>query len=297
MQSTNHLIIIDPRTTKRLKNQENNWIPVPLIMAFIREKGNIIDYEIPITGNFKNPQFHLKDVILDLLRNIFVQPATLPYKVHVKNVETEIEKSLIFNWNMRQCSLSPAQEKFIAKLAHFLLKNPGADIAVHPMSYEIKEKEYILFFEAKKVYYKLANNINAKSFNSEDSEKVDAMSVKDSAFVHYLDKQVNDSMLYTIQEKCKILIDSSVINAELERINKERETAFIHYFKERGLENRVKISTYENIIPYNGFSYYKIEYQGEFPESLIKAYKKMYEFNDKAPRKKFEQERKESGNP
>jgi hypothetical protein len=264
-------------------------------MAFIREKGNIIDYEIPITGNFNNPKFHLKDAIFDLLRNIFVQPATIPYKVHVKNVESEIEESLILQWNMRQYSLSPAQEKFIEKMADLLLKNPEAHITVYPKSYEIKEKEYILFFEAKKVFYELANKITAQSFNEEDSEKVDNMSVKDSVFVHYLEKHVNDSMLFTIQEKCKALVDSSVINAKLEWINKQRETAFMHYFKKKELEKRVEISTCENIIPYNGFSYYSIEYQGEFPESLTRAYKKMYEINDKAPRKKFEQERKESG--
>ncbi len=75
--------------------------------------------------------------------------------------------------------------------------------------YANKEKEYILFFEAKKIFYLLTNNINARSFNEEDSEKVDKMSAKDSVFVQYLNKQVNDSMLFTIQEKCSVLIDSA----------------------------------------------------------------------------------------
>ncbi len=43
------------------------------------------------------------------------------------------------------------------------------------------------------------------------------------------------------------------------------------------------------------FHIYKIDYKGEFPESLIKAYQKMNELNDEAPRKKFKQERKKSG--
>ena len=32
--------------------------------------------------------------------------------------------------------------------------------------------------------------------------------------------------------------------------------------------------------------------KGEYPESLIKAYQKMNELNEKAPRKKFKEERK-----
>jgi len=77
-----------------------------------------------------------------------------------------------------------------------------------------------------------------------------------------------------------------------EQLNEARESAFITYFKKREVEKRVKISTGENIIPYNGFSFYKIEYKGEFPEYLIKAYQQMNELNNEAPRKKFRKERK-----
>ena len=63
INSDNHLLVIDPRVTKRLRNKDTKWIPSPLIMSFIRERGNVIDYEIPITGNLKNPKFHLHDVI------------------------------------------------------------------------------------------------------------------------------------------------------------------------------------------------------------------------------------------
>ena len=57
------------------------------------------------------------------------------------------------------------------------------------------------------------------------------------------------------------------------------------------MDNRVKILKGEQVVPYNGFSFYKIEYKGEFPESLIKAYHNMNELNNEAPRKKFKQER------
>ena len=104
--------------------------------------------------------------------------------MEVKNIETEIEKTLTLKWKMRQNSLLPVQEKFIEKMADFLIKNPDASITFYPQHYAIKEKEYILFFEAKKKYFLITNNKNAQSFNAEDSAKVDNMSVKDSLFVH-----------------------------------------------------------------------------------------------------------------
>ena len=292
INSKNHLVIVDPGTSKRVRNKDTKWIPVPLIMTFIRERGNYIDYEIPITGSLKDPKFHLSDVIFDLLENIFVKPPSTPYIVYVKNVENEIEKSITLKWEMLNNSILPVQVKFIEDMADFLVRNPEASITVYPQQYSIKEKEYILFFEAKKKYFLVVNNKNTRSFNEADSIKVDKMSVKDSLFVRYLDKQINDSTIFTIQEKCTRIIDSSVVNNKFEQLNSEREITFITYFKNREVEDQVITFKGKNVIPYNGFSFYKIEYKGDFPGSLIKAYQQLDVLNNEAPRKKFKQERK-----
>jgi len=294
LKSDNHLLVIDPCVTRRIKNKDTKWIPSPLIMSFIREGGNIIDYEIPITGNLKDPKFHLQDLVFDILGNIFVKPATIPYRAQVKFLENEIEKSLTLQWEMRQSSQTPNQEKFVNKMVDFLIKNPEASIVVYPIQYSEKEKEYIKFFEAKKKYFLLSKDKNAQFLSEEDSLKVDKMSIKDSSFVHFLNKQVDDTMLFTIQEKCYSYIGSSLINTRFIELNKEREDVFMAYFKKKNVESRVKIHTAESKIPYNGFSFFKIVYKGELPESLIKAYRKMNELNNIAPRNRFKKERKKN---
>jgi hypothetical protein len=294
IKSVNHLVVLDPRVTKRLRNKDNKWIPIPLIMFFIRERGNVIDYEIPITGNLRNPKFYLWDVILDILGNIFIKPPTTPYRMEVDNIENEIEKSLTLKWNMRLSSLWLEQRHFIERMADFLEKNPTASITIHPEQYEIKEKEYILFFEAKKKYFLLTHNKKLQSFSAEDSEKVDKMSVKDSSFVNYLNNKIKDSIVFTIQEKCTRIIDSATVNAKFEELKRERKNVFVSYFKKRKVEGQLRILSDENVIPYNGFSFYKIEYEGEFPEFLIKAYQQMNEFNNEAPRKKFKKDRQKT---
>jgi hypothetical protein len=294
IKSINHLVILDPRLTKRIRNKDTKWIPAPLIMALIRERGNVIDYLIPITGNLKDPDFHLSDVIFDLLGNIFIKPPSTPYIMAVKNIETEIEKTLTLKWMMRQNRLLPVQGKFIEKMADFLIRNRNASITFYPQHYAIKEKEYILFFEAKKKYFLVINNKNDHTFNAEDSAKVENMSVKDSSFVLYLKSHIKDSLIFTIQEECTQIIDSSSVNAKFNQLIKERETAFISYFKKKGVDKQIEISNSEFVIPYNGFSFYKIEYNGEIPESLIKAYQEMNELNNEVPRKKYKQERKKT---
>ena len=263
-------------------------------MSFIRERGNVIDYEIPITGNLKDPKFRLHDVIFDILGNIFVKPATIPYRAEVKYLENTIDKSISLQWEMRHSEQLPDQEKFVNKMVDFLNHNPEASIAVYPIQYAEKEKEYIGFFEAKKKYFLLSKDKNAQFLNKEDSLKVDKMSALDSLFVHYLNKQVNDTMLFTVQAKCIKFIGSSFINDKFKLLNEERERSFILPFKKKNVENRVKIYPGENEIPYNGFSFYKIVYKGEFPESLLKAYHEINELNKVAPRKRFEKEREKN---
>ncbi len=291
IKSNNHLLIIDPRVGDRLRNKNSTWLPMRLIMFFVRERGNVIDYEIPITGNLKKPNFKLKDVIFDVLENVFVKPVTTRYGVEVRNVETEIEKSLSLKWEMKNSKLTSQQEDFLKRMADFLEENEGATITVNPQRYERKEKEYILFFEAKKKYYIKYNKKNDKSFDEEDSLKVEKMSIKDSLFVTYLNEQTHDPMLFTIQDKCTKIIGLKSVNAKFKNLNKERLNVFTNYFKDNGTEKRIKVGNGKNIIPYNGFSFYEIYYKGDYPEYLLKAYRKMNELNNKSPRKKFKRER------
>lgn len=292
IKSTNHLVIIDPRTTKRIKNKDAKRIPLPLILTFIREKGNVIDYEIPVTGNLKDPKFHLHYVIFDLLKNIFVKPASTPYRLNVKNAESEIEKSISMMWGTRQTDLLPDQEKFIEQTSDFLIKTPGAILKIYPSLYALKEKEYILLFEAKKKYFLEKNKKNSLAFTSDDSVNIEKMSVKDSLFVNYLNNKTKDTLIYTIQEKCTGIVDSILVNTRFNELNIKREKSFMRFFKKKGVDNRVKILKSVNGVPYNGFSFYKFDYEGGFPEYLTKAYLKMNNLNSEAPRKKFKEERR-----
>jgi len=294
IQSENHLVILDPRRTRRVRNKDKKWLPLPLIMSLVRERGNVIDYQIPITGNLKNPKFHLHDVLMDLLENIFVKPATAHYRLEVKNIESEIEQTHMLKWEMRQNSLSPSQENFIKKMVDFLEKNPETSIEVYPMHYAEKEKEYIGFFEAKKKYFLLTNPVQSKSFSEDDSERVDKMSAKDSLFDRYLNKHLHDSLLFTVQEKCVAFVGSAIIDSKFTRLNNDREMAFIQEFEKGVVKNRVKMHAGENTIPYNGFSYFRIAYKGELPKALLRAYHKMNELNNEAPRDKYKKDRRNS---
>ncbi len=291
IKSTNHVVMIDPRVTRRIRNDNTKWLPMPMIMAFVRERGNVIDYSVPITGNLKDPKFHIRDVVFDVVKNIFVKPATTPYRMEVKNVETEIEKSLTVKWEMQQHILTPHQKKFVKKISTFLKDTPEATLIVQPYEYASKEGEYILFYETKKKFF-LLNRENKKDFTEEDSLAVSMMSVKDPGLVRHISKNLSDTVMFTLHEKCLNFVGKEIVYNQMKQLVKNRETAFRKMFIANGTESQVSIQATQNDIPFNGFSYFKLEYPGKIPRSLEKAYQRMIDLNDEIPRKKYLNRRK-----
>ena len=294
IQSNNHLLVIDPRVNKRIKNKNSNWLPLRLIMFFVRERGNVIDYEIPITGNLNKPNFIYKDIIFDALENVFVKPATTSYRTQVNNTEYEIEKSMFIKWDMHKSALSSSQINFLEDIADLLKEDPKLSISVHPMPYTEKEKEYILFFEAKKNYVLSKEHRTVKSLCEDDTISIDKMSNKDSLFINYLNSKMGSKLPYTVQEKCLNLLGNDYITKKLNELNTSRKNAFKQYFKDNGISKKVTMHQTTDNIPFNGFSFFKIDYKGDIPKSLQKAYERINELNNEPPRKKFKKTREKS---
>jgi hypothetical protein len=265
---------------------------MPLIMALVRERGNVIDYKIPITGNLKNPKFHLRDVLTDVVENIFVKPPTTPYRFDVKNLENKIEKSLHVTWEMHQYKLLDNQETFLKEVSEFLKSNPQATISVYPMVYSEKEKEYILFYETKKKYYLKQHHKDQKSFSKKDSMFVENMSVKDHTLVHTLSKGLSDTVMFTLQEKCYNYVSHKTVTKKLNDLKEKRKNTFLSFFVKDGTDKQIKIHKSVSEIPFNGFSYFKLNYQHDVPTALKDAYQKMTELNDKVPRRKYKKYRR-----
>lgn len=285
IRSENHLLIMDPSVAKRVNKKDTRWIPVPFIMSLVRSSGNAIDFQIPIAGDLNDPKFRIWPIIGEVVRNILVKPVSSGYLYHVKQVEQEIDKSQSLTWEMRQTELRPLQEKFVNRMAAYLKDNEEASITISPVHYAEKEKEYILLFEAKQKYFLQSGNLTGKVLSEEDSIFVDNMSVKDSLFIHYLDKVTAQSRMFTLQEKCNSIIKKEIVQKRFLELVDKREKSFKDSFG--ALASRVKFGKEVSMVPFNGFSYYKIDYPGEIPKSLTKAYQQMGELNEKAPRKKY----------
>jgi hypothetical protein len=217
---------------------------------------------------------------------------TIPYGIKLRTAEGEIENSLTLEWGMRQHELRNKQKHFIKTMAEFLDKNKTTSITVYSTEYALKEKEQILFFEAKKKYF-VSIRGRTEAFTNEDSSAVNKMSIKNVAFMHFLKKGrgAGDTLMFTIQDKCNFYLANNLVNSEYEKLVRERDRVFKEFFVNNGTMDRVKFHSTNDSIPYGGFSCYKITYHGPVPESLQRAYRAMHELNNEGPRKKYADDR------
>lgn len=291
INSENRLVLVDPRFANRIKNDENKWIPVPIAMALIRERGNVIDYEIPIKGNLKDPDFKLRDVFFDLLKNIITKPLTAPYGIKVKILEKEMEKTLTLNWEKHNDDLTRNQEQVLEKIAKFLKENEDSKITIQPFNYVQKDREHILMFEAKKKYYLFKNKMKEKLFSSKDSIAVARMSIKDVGFEKYLNQKVEHNNLFTAQHKAEKLFDEKFIDNKNNELIALRKKKFLSFFTDKKINKKINFGSIQNVIPFNGFTFYEITYNGIFPDYLLTAFEEMDELDNENPRKKYKRVR------
>ena len=291
IKSDNRLTLIDPRAGKRVKKNDTRWIPVPLIFAILRERGNVIDYEIPIKGDLNNPKFNFWDPVLDVLGNIFIKPPTLPYGLHVRNVENKLEKTMNIKWTPHAHQLSMGTDKFVKRMAEFLEDNADAKLNIHSYVHEDKERELITVYEAKKLYFLHNNGKKKKNYTINDSLEVEKMATKNTRFLAYLNDRISDPLLYTVQHKSMNIVGEQTVDRKYTRLLANRKKHFVSYFPEN-MRARLDFQAPKSEVPFNGQSLYEISYKGDVPENLREDYSKYNDLNDDLPRKYFKKKRK-----
>ena len=269
INSDNHLIIINPTTMEKVKKQGAKNVPVPLIMAFVRNWDRRIDIEIPITGNLRDPKFNVWDVIFDVIANIFVKPPTFPFRATEQEAKEEKEEFEMLEWKPMQAGLEDDQEEQLRKISRYLFFHPRSHLTISPKNFTDKEKESILLFEAKKKYYMDANNL--KSISREDSVTIFQMSIKDSGVIRYLNKHANPTgLVFGTYDQCRILVGSKKIEEEYDQLLAARKKEVEDYFGEKKVKERITIEKGESVVPATGFSHYIFKYSGEVPEEVKK---------------------------
>jgi hypothetical protein len=280
IQSENHLRIFEPHSDKRVNDPKVKHKPLPLLLFFLNERGNTIDYELPITGDLKKPDYHPALIMTGLLRSLLVNTPNPQYSMEVSYTEPPPVKFHAIQFDFNDAMPAGDQSAFMKELNHALKDDHDLKISITPFEFRSSEFENALFFEAKKLYYLDLKGKPESGFDLNDSIFVEGLSVKDPLFMQYLEKHAPSSLYPTRQEACLLLTGESRINNKLEDLRNARRKNFLDLFDE-DLRTRISFAPIESGIPFNGFSEYRVSYNKNIPDSLTEEYQKLADKNEK----------------
>ncbi len=258
--SSNHLQVANATLATKVKKDDTKKFPIRVALFFVRDVDREIDLTIPITGNLNNPKYHLRSAIIQVIRNLFVKPPSFPV-LKVKSVLAIENKNYdLVEWPLMSSKMNFIHEAQLRKISRYLFFHPKERITVIPCYFESREKEALLFFEAKKRFFCLQNHKPESLFSGKDSAETNRLSIKNRAFVHYLNLQNNASSEFTTQGKCLLLIGQAKVNEDYLRLNNERKRYLESYFKEHNEPEHLTFGKTVSEIPASGFSHYRLYY-------------------------------------
>ncbi|MBA3647948.1 MAG: DUF748 domain-containing protein [Chitinophagales bacterium] len=271
INSDNHLLIINPTRADKVKNEGTKHIPMPIVLFLVRNLHRKIDITLPITGDLNNPKYHWRDVIWDVIANIFLKPPAFPYTSSVEKQKKDKEDFIMMEWKPMQTALNDDQKGQLRKISRYMFFHPNSHLTISPKYFEEKEKEAMLFFESKKKFYAAQNNIKQAALSIDDSVAITKLSIKDSSFVRYLDRLTNHSGLeFTVQGKCMKLIGAGVVNKKYAAILVNRKKTIMDFFDNKKTSDRITFNHGIITIPPSGFTNYIFQYKGDEPEAIKK---------------------------
>ena len=78
LRSKNRAVIEGVRLGARVESDRATSLPVPLAVTLLKSRGGVIDLDLPLSGSFEDPSFHLGRAIGKALRNVVLKTVTSP---------------------------------------------------------------------------------------------------------------------------------------------------------------------------------------------------------------------------
>jgi hypothetical protein len=227
--SDNKLEIRKIEVGKKVKNSTAFDLPLRLAVAILRDPQGNINLDVPVEGNLDDPEYKLGKVIWGIIKNILVKAATSPYKLlaHAIKADEDDLKSIKFDY--LSDSLTRRQQRNLSTIARVLKLKPELKINLVYLPGNPDETEMLAAFEAKKRYVLKIDSTREDEPTAAQIKQIEALSINDSSFVNYLNRNLLFEGSLPPIEKCKRLIGRRRIDSRMEALINSRKRLITDY--------------------------------------------------------------------
>ena len=267
IQSTNFVDVFKVNVGKKHKNLKVKYnVPLKLALYILKDKDDKINFDLPVKGNIKDPQFSYKKIIFKTVVNLMVKVALSPVKFLAGSLGLNPDKMESIALIPLQTDLTAEQYTQMNALSTIFKKKPDM---VLTLTQFVNLKESIPEYSLYKTKYSYLNSIHADSDSliSPTFDDIQQVSNSDTHFVDYVDSLLNikgiGNTKASLYEKVNALYLPDSLKTGLFSILEKRNLRLKNYMiTNNGIpENNLVIKTADKdtLENYNGKALYKID--------------------------------------
>ena len=220
IDSQNHLRVDKLKVGKKVDEHDPETYVLPLRLAagLLKDVNGVVELDVPVKGDLKDPQFKVWPIVWQVLKNLIVKAATAPGRLLVRAFEGADEADLErVRFEYLQPSPAKLQEKTLKQLVSALKAKPELTVDLVSIVDAKAEAKEVAVFHAKKAFL----FPDKATIDGADSTRIAELGARDTAFTAYVYGRTANMAGKSLHDRCLSLLGT----AEAERIAGEIEYA------------------------------------------------------------------------
>ncbi|WP_198304451.1 DUF748 domain-containing protein [Arcobacter vandammei] len=179
LKAKNSIIIKKLELGEKIDSPDAMSLPLDLAITLLEDSSNVIDINLPISGNVDDPQFSVASIVWKAFVNLITKAITSPFSLigSLFNFSEDEIKSV--NFDLKESEITPIQKETLDKIALILSKKEEIAIKLTPSFNEKEEKEKFAIQRAENIkeYLIKEKNINQKQIIIDNNLKKSSQNI------------------------------------------------------------------------------------------------------------------------
>lgn len=132
MLGSNSVVINDFTLGEKVENEDAMNLPLGLAVALLKDKDDVIDIDLEVSGNVDDPEFSVAGIVMKALATLITKVATSPFRALGGLVGGDDVDLDILQFEAGLAELTPPDREKLVKLAEALSQRPELALQVPP---------------------------------------------------------------------------------------------------------------------------------------------------------------------
>lgn len=243
------------------KTKDPNTIkaPVRLALYLLKDQNDVIDFDLPVSGNPSDPKFKLGKIVWKTLMNFLVKTASQPFNILGNLAGANPESIQKIPFQLLQDSLTVKQKKSLNQIALILKKKPELKFNFTQET-NLEEEEGLM--SIKECVARYHQSISSPNLTLSNADLV-AWANSNPEFAKYIGKDSTLNGEQSIQDLCSRQVGAESLKLKFSELLTKRNAQLSSYLKDSLLVNpelfEVKTADLRNLSEEQKAPSYRVE--------------------------------------